>query len=98
MATAAADGESSLDSNTRPTAAFTPIVRKKSPETSWPLRTVAGPFPDKFSLPELANAAVPENKFVCAISRNIGSENEHPEGFAAPGRRSVGQSPEDMYP
>ena len=53
-------------------------MRKKSPETNWPLITVAGPFPVKFNLPELANAAVPEKTFACTISRNIGSENEQP--------------------
>jgi len=53
-------------------------VRKKSPETNWPLITVAGPFPVKFNLPELANAAVPEKTFAYTISRNIGSENEQP--------------------
>jgi len=64
------------------------------PETSWPLITVAAPFPVKFNLPEVAKAAVAEKRFACAISRNIGSENEQPEGFAAPGLKSVGQSPE----
>src|SRR5258707_9888163 len=99
MATGAADGLSSAASNSRPAAALRPIVRKKSPETSWPLITVAGPFPVMVNLPELANAAVPEKRSACAISRNIGSEKEQPDGFAAPGRRSaIGQSPEDIYP
>ena len=57
---------------------------------------LAGPFPVSARGPALANAATPENWFVFLISRNIGSENEHPEGFAAPKRRLLGQSPEDM--
>src|SRR6266404_2048480 len=99
MATGAADGLSSAASNSRPAAALRPIVRKKSPETSWPLITVAGPFPVMVNLPEFANAAVPEKRFACAISRNVGSANEQPDGVAAPGRSAViGQSPEEIYP
>ena len=87
---------SSAASNNRPAAALRPIEWKNSPETSWPLITVAGPFPVKFNLPVLAKAAVAEKTFTCAISRNIGSENEQPVGFAAPGLKFVGQSPEVM--
>ena len=59
---------------------------------------LAGPLPVKESGPELENAATPANWFAFLISRNIGSENEHPAGFAAPNRRLLVQSPEDMYP
>src|SRR5271167_1670176 len=60
--------------------------------------TVAAPFPVRFNLPELANAAIPEKKFAFAISRNMGSENEQPPGFLAPRRISFAQSPADWYP
>jgi hypothetical protein len=71
------------------------MVRKKSPETSWPLITDAEPFPVRFNLPVFANAAAPEKRFAWAISRNIGSENEQPPGFLAPRRISFTQSPAD---
>src|SRR5689334_19104830 len=59
---------------------------------------LAGPLPVKESGPALVNAATPANWFAFRISRKIGSENEHPLGFAAPKRRLLGQSPEDIYP
>src|SRR2546422_5605484 len=72
------------------------MIRRPPRSTLFPYTTLfRSPFPVKFNLPELAKAAVAEKTFACAILRNIGSENEHPDGLRALKLKSVGQSPED---
>jgi len=70
-------------------------VRKEVPRNELAVDNVAGPFLS--SSTARVGQGRRRRKGIClCYSRNIGSENEQPVGFAAPGLRFMGQSPEVM--